>query len=47
MPCHYSTYDPKEDAKVLSGPVPRRLPALSLKIVNGRLVVRSGGSPGG
>jgi rieske iron-sulfur protein len=38
-PCHYSTYDPKEDAKVVSGPAPRRLPALPLKIVNSRLVV--------
>jgi rieske iron-sulfur protein len=35
-PCHYSTYDPKEDAKVVSGPAPRRLPALPLKIVRGR-----------
>jgi hypothetical protein len=31
-PCHYSTYDPKEDAKVVSGPAPRRLPALPLKL---------------
>jgi len=38
-PCHYSTYDPKEGAKVVSGPAPRRLPALPLKIVDGRLVV--------
>ena len=38
-PCHYSTYDPKEDAKVVSGPAPRRLPALPLKIVDSRLVV--------
>ena len=38
-PCHYSTYDPKEDAKVVSGPAPRRLPALPLKIVDSRLAV--------
>jgi len=38
-PCHYSTFDPKEGAKVVSGPAPRRLPALPLKIVDGRLVV--------
>ena len=38
-PCHYSFYDPKEEAKVVSGPAPRRLPALPLKIVEGRLVV--------
>jgi rieske iron-sulfur protein len=38
-PCHYSTYDPKEEAKVVSGPAPRRLPALPLKIVEGQLVI--------
>jgi rieske iron-sulfur protein len=38
-PCHYSTYAPKEGAKVVSGPAPRRLPALPLKVVDGRLVV--------
>jgi rieske iron-sulfur protein len=38
-PCHYSFYDPKEAAKVVSGPSPRRLPALPLKIVDGRLIV--------
>jgi rieske iron-sulfur protein len=38
-PCHYSFYDPKEGAKVVSGPSPRRLPALPLRIVDGRLVV--------
>jgi Rieske Fe-S protein len=38
-PCHYSTYDPKQAAKVVNGPAPRRLPALPLKIVEGRLVV--------
>ena len=38
-PCHYSIYDPKEAAKVVSGPTPRPLPALPLKIADGRLVV--------
>jgi rieske iron-sulfur protein len=38
-PCHYSMYDPKEEAKVVSGPAPRRLPALPLKIGDGKLVV--------
>jgi len=38
-PCHYSTYNPKEGAKVVGGPSPRRLPALPLKIVDNRLVV--------
>jgi rieske iron-sulfur protein len=38
-PCHYSIYDPKQGAKVVSGPAPRSLPALPLKIVDGRLAV--------
>ena len=38
-PCHYSLYNPKEAAKVVGGPSPRRLPALPLKTVDGRLVV--------
>jgi rieske iron-sulfur protein len=38
-PCHYSTFDPKEAAKLVSGPAPRPLPALPLKIADGRLVV--------
>jgi rieske iron-sulfur protein len=38
-PCHYSIYDPKDAAKVVSGPAPRPLPALPLKIADGRLVV--------
>ena len=32
-------YDPKEEAKVVSGPSPRRLPALPLKIVDEKLAV--------
>jgi rieske iron-sulfur protein len=38
-PCHYSFYDPKQAAKVVSGPTPRPLPALPLRIADGRLVV--------
>jgi rieske iron-sulfur protein len=38
-PCHYSHYDPKAGAKVLSGPSPRRLAALPLTSADGRLVV--------
>jgi Rieske Fe-S protein len=39
-PCHFSHYDPKARAKVLSGPSPRRLAALPLTVDgDGRLVV--------
>ena len=39
-PCHFSHYDPKAGAKVLSGPSPRRLAALPLNTAEaGRLVV--------
>jgi Rieske Fe-S protein len=39
-PCHFSHYDPKAGAKLLSGPSPRRLAALPLKAAEGgRLVV--------
>ena len=37
--CHDSEFDPREGAKVLFGPAPRRLPALPLKIAEGALVV--------
>jgi rieske iron-sulfur protein len=37
-PCHNSIYDPATGAKVVGGPAPRRLPALPLKVVDGRLV---------
>jgi Rieske Fe-S protein len=39
--CHSSLFDPKDEAKVVDGPAPRPLPALPLKIVDGRLVVAS------
>ena len=37
--CHSSKFDPKNGAKVLDGPAPRALPALPLKLVDGKLVV--------
>ena len=37
--CHSSQFDPRDGAKVIDGPAPRPLPALPLKIVDGRLVV--------
>jgi rieske iron-sulfur protein len=40
--CHGSVFDPKDDAEVLDGPAPRRLPALGLKIADGAVVVASG-----
>src|SRR4051812_10031647 len=38
-PCHQSEYDPRQDAKVVSGPAPRPLAALPLKMVDGKLQV--------
>jgi Rieske Fe-S protein len=37
--CHQSKFDPKDNARVTDGPAPRSLPALPLKVVEGRLVV--------
>jgi len=37
--CHFSIFDPKDGGKVVDGPAPRMLPALPLKIADGRLVV--------
>jgi Rieske Fe-S protein len=37
--CHFSQFDPRDGAKVVDGPAPRPLPALPLKIVDGRLTV--------
>jgi rieske iron-sulfur protein len=37
--CHESTFDPRDGARVVDGPAPRPLPALPLRIVDGRLVV--------
>ena len=38
-PCHFSKFDPKDGAKVVDGPAPRVLPALPLKLMDGKLVV--------
>jgi rieske iron-sulfur protein len=37
--CHASMFDPRDAARVVDGPAPRGLPALPLKIVDGKLVV--------
>jgi rieske iron-sulfur protein len=37
--CHQSKFDPRDQARVTDGPAPRNLPALPLRIVEGRLVV--------
>jgi Rieske Fe-S protein len=37
--CHYSHYNPREGAAVIDGPASRSLPALALKIVDGKLAV--------
>jgi rieske iron-sulfur protein len=36
-PCHQSEYDPRKGAKVVSGPSPRPLPALPLRLEDGLL----------
>ena len=38
-PCHNSEYDPREGARVVFGPAPRRLAALPLAVVDGSLIV--------
>jgi rieske iron-sulfur protein len=38
-PCHSSLYNPREGGAVMAGPAPRALPALPLKIVDGKLMV--------
>jgi Rieske Fe-S protein len=37
--CHNSEYDPRQSAKVLFGPAPRRLAALPLAVSDGALTV--------
>jgi Rieske Fe-S protein len=37
--CHGSKFDPHEQARVTDGPAPRSLPALPLRVVEGRLEV--------
>ena len=38
-PCHESRFEPKDAARVVDGPAPRMLPALPLKLMNGKLAV--------
>jgi Rieske Fe-S protein len=38
-PCHFSKFDPRDGAKVVDGPAPRSLPALPLRVMDGKLVV--------
>lgn len=38
-PCHQSRFDPKQGAQVVSGPAPRPLPRLPIKIADGALQV--------
>jgi len=40
--CHYSQFDPKDGARILEGPAPRRLAALPVKIADGVLMAASG-----
>jgi len=37
--CHQSVFDPRDSGAVIGGPAPRSLPALPLKVVDGRLVI--------
>ena len=38
--CHNSEYDPRQNAQVVFGPAPRRLPALPIKVEDGEVVAR-------
>ncbi len=40
-PCHYSRFDPKDAGAVVNGPAIRRLPSLTLSVVDGRVVVQA------
>jgi Rieske Fe-S protein len=41
-PCHESIYDPKDGARVVSGPARRALPALPLTVMDGVLMAAGG-----
>jgi len=41
-PCHESEFDPRDGARVVGGPAPRRLPAVPLGIVEGALTATGG-----
>ena len=40
--CHESEFDPRDGADVISGPAPRRLPSLPLRLEDGVLVAAGG-----
>lgn len=40
--CHAAQYDPRDHARVVDGPAPRRLPMLPIKMVDGVLTVAGG-----
>jgi Rieske Fe-S protein len=40
--CHFSKFNPGQEAAVVGGPAPRPLPALPLKVEDGKLVVADG-----
>jgi rieske iron-sulfur protein len=52
-PCHSSQYNPRAEGALVAGPAPRALPALPLKLADGKLTVakpftsRVGFTPGG
>jgi rieske iron-sulfur protein len=41
-PCHESTFDPADGARAIDGPATKALPALSLGLTRGKLVVLNG-----
>lgn len=41
--CHDSEFDPRDGAEVISGPAPRRLPSLPLRVEGDGLLVAAGG----
>ena len=47
--CHAAQFDPKDRARVINGPAPRRLPMLPVRIADGMLIVAGGfvGTVGG
>ena len=40
--CHGAQFDPRDRARVVDGPAPRRLPMLPIKVVDGALTVAGG-----
>jgi Rieske Fe-S protein len=41
-PCHETEFDATDSARVVSGPAPRRLPALPLKVADGYVLAAAG-----